>query len=485
MGIKRERRFADPHVGESSARIEAPPLFASKKAPLEIAEVTDADTRGTQTLRGIHSQTSANLFARTLWTKPRPADLPDHTSSAMSPLRSGTLGNSRRRVLVADGDPEVRATIQDWLQGWGYQVVIARGGIEAWDTLQQECPPELVIMDRTMPEIEGVELSRRLRREQRDYYHYILLITDKCEKHDIGHALESGADDYLVKPFGKDELKARLAAASRILSLQDHLIQARENLLDQATKDGLTGVWNRTALLELFQRELDRGSRVKTPTGLLILDLDHFKAVNDTYGHLTGDLALKETANRLKRAARSYDVVGRYGGEEFLIVFPDCSKEQLCRIAENIRVAVSAKPLIVGTVEIPISISIGAVSIASKDRSASNMIAVADVALYRAKNTGRNRTVYCERPSLEILQSKDTHQGFCANCDCGLARKCSVQARGAIDLNQRIEPGTIGPGGGLVQIPIRSIPSIETPLAYNPQERASELTSAISTQQSR
>ena len=450
----------------SNARLEAPPLFASKTA-LEIAGVTDADTRGTQTLRGIHSQTSAKLIARTAWAKPRPADSTDRlTSPAAGTLRSGPPGNSRRRVLVAEGDSEFRAMIEDWLQSWDYQVVVARDGIEAWDILQQECPPELVIMDRMMPEIAGVELSRRLRREQRDYYHYILLTTDKCEKHDIGHALESGADDYLVKPFGKDELKARLAAASRILSLQDSLIQARENLLDQATKDGLTGLWNRAALLELFQRELDRASRVKTPTGLLILDLDHFKAVNDTYGHLTGDLALKETANRLKRAVRSYDVVGRYGGEEFLIVFPDCNREQLCKIAENIRVAVASNPIAVGTVEIPISISLGAISVGPEDRSARNMIAVADVALYRAKNTGRNRTVYCERPWIEVQRSNDTHQSFCGDCARGLEKKCVVFAHAPADSNQRIDPGMIRPG--LTQIPILPVPSIETPLACAP-----------------
>jgi diguanylate cyclase (GGDEF)-like protein len=470
MGIKRERRFADPHAGElGSARTDAPLLFTSKMAPLEVGDVTDADSRGTQTLRGIHSQTVTKIPPRTSWTRSRPSDLTDHpASSPMNPFRVGAIGNSHRRVLVAESDPEIRMMLQEWLQGWGYQVVIARGGIEAWDILQQERPPELVIMDRTMPEIEGVELSRRLRRDQRDYYHYILLITDKCSKNDIDHALESGADDYLVKPFGKDEMKARLAAANRILLLQDNLIQARESLLDQATKDGLTGVWNRAALLELFQRELDRASRVKTPTGLLILDLDHFKSVNDTYGHLTGDLALKETASRLKRAVRSYDVVGRYGGEEFLIVFPDCNREQLCRIAENIRSAIANKPMVLGTVEIPISISIGAISVGFEDRSARNMIAVADVALYRAKNTGRNRTVYCERPSIEILRTKDTHQGFCARCECGSAKKCAVQSHAAIEKNQRIEPGVMAPGAGLVQIPIRAIPSIDAPAVFLP-----------------
>jgi two-component system cell cycle response regulator len=468
MGIYRERRFAEPHVGErSSNRAEGRPNLTSKTLALDSTPVTDGDTRGMQTLRGIYSQTSAKLLPSSPWEQSCLTDRADQGSaSATGPRRSGTLSSLRRRVLVAENDPEVRLQMQNWLQGWGYQVLIAMNGPEAWEILQQERPPELVIMNRIMPDIEGVELSRRLRHEQRDYYHYILLITDTCAKRDIGHALESGADDYLMKPFGRDDLRARLTVASRILSLQDHLIQAREGLLDQATKDALTGVWNRPALLELFQRELDRASRVNTSTGLLILDLDHFKAVNDTYGHLTGDLALKETARRLKCAVRSYDLVGRYGGEEFLIVFPDCSREQLCRIAENVRLAVGSKPVLVGTVEIPISLSIGAVSVAAEGRSAGNMLAVADVALYQAKNTGRNRTVYCQRASFEILQSKDTHSAFCAQCACGPAKTCTVQSQGAIDLNQRIDGNSIGAEVGLPQIPIGSNRSIEPSVAY-------------------
>ena len=333
-------------------------------------------------------------------------------------------------------------------------MISARDGAEAWNILQQECPPELVIMDRKMPKIEGVEVSRRLRHEQRDYYHYILLTTEHCEKHEIDHALESGADDYLVKPFGKDELKARLTSASRILSLQDKLIQDRESLLDQATKDSLTGVWNRPALMELFQHELDRAKRIHTSTGLLILDLDHFKEVNDTYGHLTGDLTLKETASRLKRAVRSYDLVGRYGGEEFLIVFPDCGREQLCKIAENIRLAVASKPIDVGSFQVPISLSIGAVSVLPGDRPAASMIAVADIALYRAKNTGRNRAVYCERPWHEDMNLEENHDTACANCSCSLTKQCAALSHGPVNSAQRGEPATLAASAGMVQIPV-------------------------------
>lgn len=359
-----------------------------------------------------------NLLARAPWAKFRRSDFASQTRPnqaspfAMSPLRSRQPGTSQRRVLVAEDDSAVRLLMQNWLQGWGYQVTIANNGAEAWKILQQEHSPELVIMDWMMPEIEGVELSRRLRLERRDYYQYILLITGKSEKQDIGHALESGADDYLVKPFGRQELSARLTVASRILSLQDHLIRASESLLDQATKDALTGLWNRAALLDLFQRELDRASRVKTPTGLLMLDLDRFKDVNDTYGHLTGDLVLKEIADRLRRAVRSYDLVGRYGGEEFLILFPDCGRHQLSKIAEKIRLSVASKPVVAGKVEIPVTLSIGATAMTSGGVTAADLMAVADVALYQAKSAGRNRTVYSESPWLEALQSNGTHHAF-------------------------------------------------------------------------
>ena len=471
MGTKRERRFAEPHVSEPTrGRVAAQLLRASHQAsleaPLDFTAVIDADTRGAQAFRGIQSQPSARFLDRAPKARFRPIRFNDQVeSSAVRSARSAPRTASPKRVLVAEGDPEVRQTIQTWLQGWGYQVVVAADGAEAWRVLEQEHPPELVILNRIMPEIEGVELSRRLRHEQRDYYHYILLITDDCEKHDIGHALESGADDYLVKPFGSDELKARLTAASRILSLQDNLIQVRESLLDQATKDALTGVWNRPAVLELFQHELDRASRVKTSTGLLIVDLDHFKKVNDTYGHLAGDIALKEAARRLKRAVRSYDLVGRYGGEEFLIVFPECSQEQLCRIAENIRLTVSSQPVVFGAIEIPISFSIGAVAVTSGDWLAGDMIAVADVALYQAKNTGRNRAVCCERPWHEILRSNNTHRATCAKCDRGIAQHCAIPSHGPIDPKQRIEGGTIPAAPALVQIPIRPNPRIKPSIA--------------------
>lgn len=413
MAMKQQGRLAQPSHDEiGNGRMKAPCVPASKRLSPALNDVA-ADTLSAQALRGIYAQRSANLFTRVPWEISRSTGgLEPMTSSSADPHRSSYHRNSSRRILVAEDDAVVRQLMQNWLQAWGYQVVLTRSGAEAWKVLQQERAPELVIMDWMMPEIDGVELSRRLRHEQRDYYRYVLLITGKSEKQDVGYALESGADDYLVKPFNSDELSARLTVANRILSLQDHLIRAGESLFDQATKDALTGLWNRAALLDLFQRELDRASRSKASTGLLILDLDNFKTVNDAYGHLTGDLVLKEIAGRLKQAVRSYDLVGRYGGEEFLIVFPGCNRDELLRIAEKIRLSVARKPVLAGTHGIPITLSIGATTITSGDSSAENMIAAADVALYRAKNTGRNRSVLYDRSCQEIPPAKDTRHAL-------------------------------------------------------------------------
>ena len=307
---------------------------------------------------------------------------------------------------------------------WGYQVQFANDGIEAWNILQQDNPPALVILDWMMPGIDGIELCQRLRRDSREYYHYILMITGQNAKQDIAHALESGADDCLSKPFEEPELRARLMVANRILSLQDELIQTREDLRVQATRDALTGLWNRLAFLDLFTRELDRADRCKSQTGLLLLDLDHFKEINDTYGHLLGDMVLKEAARRLLRRVRSYDFVGRYGGEEFLIVFPGCDRMQIREQAERVRLAISDEPIRVGEVEISLTVSIGAAVAPPGERVSSDVIAVADVALYKAKRAGRNRAVCCERPWSEILQSPNSHHTCCTQCDPVLSEKC-------------------------------------------------------------
>jgi diguanylate cyclase (GGDEF)-like protein len=331
-------------------------------------------------------------------------------------------------VLIAEDDTVTRLILKHWILRWGYEIVVVDNGHDAWKILQQQRPPEVVIIDWAMPGINGIELCRRLRDKSRSYYHYILMITGRTDELDVVHALESGADDCLGKPFGEPELRARLLVANRILALQNELIHAREELRAQAMRDGLTGLWNRTAFLDLFQHELERAGRASAHTGLLLLDLDNFKQVNDTYGHLTGDLVLKETSNRLRQNVRSYDFVGRYGGEEFFIALPGSDREQLCRRAEAMRKAICNEPVLTPLGAIPISLSIGAAVADRGEKSASDLLAIADIGLYKAKDSGRNRAVFCEKPLTEILHPEATHREVCSQCDPNQKATCVLAA---------------------------------------------------------
>ena len=221
---------------------------------------------------------------------------------------------------------------------------------------------------------------------------YILLVTAKDDAEDVVTGLEAGADDHLTKPFDRSELRARLRVGRRILTLQKGLIQAREELRFQATHDVLTGIWNRGALLDLLQREIERARRSQSPTGLLMLDLDHFKTVNDTYGHLAGDVVLREVARRISEVVRSYDLVGRYGGEEFLVVLPGCDKDRALQSAERIRSVIAENPVLAAGAEILVTASIGVTVTTVSTVAEKEILAIADTALYQAKSAGRNCT---------------------------------------------------------------------------------------------
>ncbi len=294
-------------------------------------------------------------------------------------------------MLIAEDDAMFRRILQSWLESWGYQVVVAEDGAEAWNILQQDHPPELLILDWIMPEIDGTELCRRIRERKRSPYQYILLVTGKDDRQDVVRGLEAGADDYLTKPFDRNEFQARLRVGRRILTLQHDLINARDELQFQATHDILTGVWNRGAVLDLLHRELERAARARTSTSVLMLDLDHFKKINDTYGHLTGDAVLREVANRITQSVRSYDLVGRYGGEEFLLVLAACGKSEIEQSADRIRLAIASTPILSVSSEIAVTASIGATVIADGGVTQEEILLTADKALYQSKNDGRNR----------------------------------------------------------------------------------------------
>ena len=204
------------------------------------------------------------------------------------------------RVLAAEDNPIFQSMLRNLLTRWGYDAVIARDGNEALRILQSEDAPRLAILDWMMPGADGVEVCRQVRAANREPYIYILLLTARADSQDLVDGMDAGADDYLTKPFNAHELRVRLRAGCRILDLQEELLHAREALREQATHDGLTRLFNRTAIMEVLRNEIARAERERQPLALLMVDIDRFKNINDTYGHLDGDAVLREAARRMK-----------------------------------------------------------------------------------------------------------------------------------------------------------------------------------------
>lgn len=301
----------------------------------------------------------------------------------------------RVKVLLADDSSASRMILGRLLRSCEYceyEIVEATNGIDALAALYAPDGPRLAILDWLMPGMSGVEICSRIRSQPDQPYIYMLLVTAREDRRSLLEGLGAGADDYLVKPFDSEELSYRLRTGIRIIELEDRLRSTQSRLEHEATHDNLTGLLNRGTVIEALKRELERGHRSGNETSIILADIDHFKQVNDTYGHVAGDCVLQEVSGVLHETIRSCDWLGRYGGEEFLIVLPDTRPEEAAILAERLREKVEAHLVQIGAQCLNVTLSIG-LDGTQPDALASveSLILNADSALYDAKRHGRNR----------------------------------------------------------------------------------------------
>lgn len=291
------------------------------------------------------------------------------------------------KVLIAEDDLISRRVLEANLVEWGYDVIIASDGLEAWELLQKPGAPNLVISDWMMPHMDGLELCRRIRQMESSGYIYFIILTAKGGKEDVIKGLEAGADDFLVKPFDRQELKYRARIGERIINLE-------LRILELANTDALTGKLNRRAFMERTDQEIQRSFREEAPLSLILTDIDDFKKINDRHGHQVGDLVLQRFTEQLSKSLRPYDFVGRYGGEEFVVCLPGADISQAGSAAERMRRRVEEMKITLPdssqSIQITGSFGVASLSVGSKE-TMDLIIGRADENMYRAKREGKNR----------------------------------------------------------------------------------------------
>jgi len=301
------------------------------------------------------------------------------------------------KLLIADDDVTSRAILGAVTRQWGYESMVVEDGEFAWEALQEEDPPRLLLLDWMMPNLDGLNLCRRIREQETSNPPFIIVLTARTDSKDIVAALEAGANDHISKPFDNGELQARLQVGTRMLDMQSELHRIKEELFVQATRDALTGLLNRGAVMEELEQEMSRARRQRERVTVGLCDIDFFKKINDTYGHLAGDAVLRDVAARIEGALRPYDHVGRYGGEEFLIIIPSSDGKVLDPF-ERVRRAIADKPFVFEGMKLDVTMSCGVAVYAAPQygQDGNALIGATDTALYEAKEGGRNRTVLAE-----------------------------------------------------------------------------------------
>ncbi len=306
-----------------------------------------------------------------------------------------SIASQRMRILVAEDDAVSLRILSRDLEKWNFEVFSVNNGLDALEVLTGPTSTiELAILDWMMPGLDGPAVCKRLRAADSNRYVYVILLSGKDTKEDVVQGLNAGADDYLPKPYNGQELLSRIRAAERIIRLQSELRDANDKLRLLAETDSLTQMFNRHAIMDRLHEELSRSWRNETSIGIAMADIDRFKSVNDTHGHAAGDAVLRSFATLMEKNRRSYDSVGRYGGEEFLLIFPDMPKASFGPILERLRQAIADNPIRIGSEELFVTASFGGCWVGpGVARTHQGVLHLADKLLYDAKEGGRNRVV--------------------------------------------------------------------------------------------
>jgi diguanylate cyclase (GGDEF)-like protein len=303
------------------------------------------------------------------------------------------------KILIAEDQPTSALFLRYMLEKVGHEVIIAPDGEFAWRIVRSGAAP-LLISDWVMPRLDGLDLCRRIRAEGGDRYTYIILLTSRNRREERLEGLRAGADDFLTKPPDPDELAVRLEIAGRILNLYDQLALKNSQLVELATVDELTGVKNRRRFREDLELLFAQADRQGSPLSVLMVDIDHFKQYNDTFGHPAGDEVLRQVGTILRKYVRAHDVVARYGGEEFVVLMPATRANEALEVAERLRAAIAFQPWPLRKV----TASLGMATTAPWTPNAAALVDQADQALYQSKQAGRDQVTCYRNDANQVIQ---------------------------------------------------------------------------------
>ena len=302
------------------------------------------------------------------------------------------------KLLIADDSKVSRMMLVAITKEWGFDIIEAADGEQAWNIMQEPDAPQLILLDWEMPKLNGIEVCSRITAKKLDMPPYIVMLSSRSSSHDIVEGLSKGANDYISKPFDTAELQARLQVGKRFISMQNKLNNTLNELTELASYDALTGLLNRRSIMKALPKKIKRISRTSNVLCIGMCDIDNFKQINDTHGHVIGDAVLREVSARMRDTLRESDLIGRYGGEEFLIITAvdaDGGNIVYDRICKN----VSAQSVKVDELLIPVTVSCGVARYSEEldKQDMKKFITRADNALYQAKNSGRNQVVFSDK----------------------------------------------------------------------------------------